>query len=84
MLPITEQHVIMDKIVKTAGQLGGKVIGHCYDGAGWTECSFWKRTGRTDDNRCMLFGGPDGVRKYASEALHICDVIYGVDYTGVV
>ncbi len=71
-----------DKIIKTAGKTAGKIIGHCYDGCGWNECSFWKRTGQPEESRCMLFGGTNGVGKHASEALRICDKIYGVDYTG--
>jgi hypothetical protein len=72
-----------EKIIKTASKsVNGKPRGHCYDGTGWFECSFWHRTGVPEESRCMLFGGREGVKKYASESLRICDKIYGVDYNG--
>lgn len=62
------------KIIKSGG--------HCYDGCGWFECSFWKH-GEGEPSRCMLFGGKDGVRKPASESLNICNKVYGITYTGL-
>jgi len=66
------------KIIKSGG--------HCYDGCGWFECSFWSRTGENDnrEHRCRLFGGVDGVKKSASKALVVCDKIYGTSYEGEV
>ena len=70
-------------IVKTSGpDPDGKFRGHCYDGTGWVECSFWEYDKETGKSRCMLFGGPDGVSKWKSKALRICDEVYGTDYTG--
>jgi hypothetical protein len=56
--------------------------GHCYNGTGWQVCAFWAHSEAGDLNRCMLFGVPAGVDKVASEALVICDKVYGVDYEG--
>jgi hypothetical protein len=58
-----------EKVIKTAG--------HCYDGCGWTECSFWVHG--EDGSCCKLFGGAE---KYASEALIVCNKIYGTNYEG--
>lgn len=78
----------MDKlrIFKSPGPeyVGGPMRGHCYDGTGWYECFFWKHAQNIEEHRCMLFGGPEGVLKYASQALRICDKIYGTKYEGEV
>jgi hypothetical protein len=68
-------------IIKSAGLLytNGPSIGHCYNDADG-ECSFWKHDG--NDSRCMFFGGKDGVKKYTSESLVVCDKIYGLHYSG--
>ncbi|MDX9788902.1 MAG: hypothetical protein RBT11_19150 [Desulfobacterales bacterium] len=72
------------RVIKTPGPeyVGGPMRGHCYDGTGWVECSFWKHGEKAEESRCMLFGAPDGVPKYASEALRICDKLFGVYYDG--
>lgn len=59
-----------------------KSNGHCYDGCGWRECIYWDRTGDPNESRCLLFGCPDGVKKYASESLHVCNTVYGLTYEG--
>lgn len=70
-------------IIKTPGpDEDGVMRGHCYDGPGWNTCHFWKQGGMK--SKCMLFGGVEGVVKEASLALHICDEVYGVKYTGKV
>lgn len=74
------------KIIKTSG--------HCYDGCGWANCSFWS-TGKelvfneakakaeeVPFSRCMLFGGKNGVEKYTSESLQCCNAIYGYHFEG--
>jgi hypothetical protein len=71
----------MPLVVKSPGLLytGGPSIGHCYNDAEG-ECSFWKHDG--EKSYCMLFGGPEGVPKFASESLSICDTVYGLFYAG--
>jgi len=56
-----------------------KLHGHCYDGTGWNECSFWNR--QPDNHRCMLFS-KDGISKNASHSLVLCNRIYGETYEG--
>ena len=54
---------------------------HCYDAMGWNECTWWDYS--ADKNSlCLLFGRGLGVKKDASEALNICNKIYGPDYEG--
>lgn len=69
---------LMEETMKDEYRKIIKSGGHCYNGCGWLECDFWHK----DDtgSYCKLFG--DGVKKYTSEALHICDKIYGRDYEG--
>jgi hypothetical protein len=63
----------MLKIIKSGG--------HCYDGCGWNNCSFWEFTPNApESHKCTLFGG--GVRKLASESLVACNKIYGESYEG--
>ena len=63
---------------------------HCYDGCGWNLCDFWaghgSHMGKNPEgvSRCMLFGGPEGIEKFKSESLHICNKIYGSDREGCV
>lgn len=59
------------KIIKSGG--------HCYDGTGYPECSFWNMK----KSKCMLFG-KNGIHKNASKSLQICNKIYGNEYDGEV
>lgn len=76
----------MKKIVKTPGPGPDlyRLKGHCYDGTGLIECDFWEHNGSTGASRCTLFGGINGVHKLDSEALEVCDRIYGPYYVGPV
>ena len=73
------------KVIKTPGPEypGGPMRGHCYDGTGWRKCEFWAGHGDvSEDNhegqsRCLLFGGAS---KRDSEALRVCDKVYGIQY----
>lgn len=56
------------KVIKTGG--------HCYDGCGWNTCDFWW-IDKNDQSRCALFGN---AVKWKSEALKICDKMYGYHY----
>jgi hypothetical protein len=62
-----------------------KCLGHCYDGTGWFLCDFWAGhlthigANPEGNSRCLLFGGAE---KYASEALLICNKVYGSNYEG--
>jgi hypothetical protein len=68
------------RICKSAGpDEFGRSVGHCYDGAGANECSFWDRD-EAGGSVCRLFG--EGVGKEASRCLVACDKIYGVHYCG--
>jgi len=62
-------------------QEDNKVIksgGHCYDGCGWTSCSFWDYNKKTEESRCTMFNA----KKFQSESLNICNKIYGDFYSG--
>ncbi len=76
-------------IRKTAG---GDGCGHCCDGCGWTLCDFYDTSEMKDKDfqglpldvdvnkaKCILFGG---AYKHSSQALFICDKIYGSNYEG--
>ena len=73
---------IVQKVIKTGG---GDGCGHCYDGMGYNTCHFWGGHGTEfgpnseGESRCLLFGG---AKKDASQALRICDQIYGRHYEG--
>lgn len=54
-----------------------KCWGHCYDGCGWIDCSYWKYT--KNKSSCTLFN----VDKFKSESLNICNNVYGKDYQGL-
>lgn len=56
-----------------------KSCGHCYDGMGYTLCSFYVFDEATKIAQCRLFGR---ALKESSEALLICDKIYGANYEG--
>jgi len=56
-----------------------KCGGHCYDSCGWLVCDFWKVN--DTGSYCTFFGQQD-IKKYASEALRICNKIYTFNYEG--
>jgi hypothetical protein len=72
-------------VIKTSGpeSPNGRLRGHCYDGTGWRECDFWEHNEDGSESVCTLFG-PGGVDKKGSEALRVCDKIYGIEYNGEV
>lgn len=55
-----------------------KTLGHCYDGCGWNCCDFWW-VDKNDVSRCLMFGG---CIKFKSNALNICNKMYGSNYEG--
>lgn len=54
-----------------------KFGGHCYDGCGWVECSFWDRS--SIQGKCLLFGGIEGKGLDHSKSLPECDIIFGLN-----
>lgn len=62
----------MKKILKT--------FGHCADGCGWKFCDFYVTSVNSPTKfYCSLFGMAD---KESSNALNICNKIYGDTYDG--
>jgi hypothetical protein len=50
--------------------------GICSDSSGCVECSYWIQDKK--HSKCKLFTD----FKYKNKALYVCNVIYGLDYTG--
>lgn len=56
-----------------------KSMGHCYDGTGMCDCYFLAND-MSNIVKCNLFN----VKKTDSQALEICNRVYGKDYVGMV
>lgn len=67
-------------IRKSCGDDG---CGHCWEGCGWFKCDFYNTDEMAENGemaaKCDLFGGAS---KWSSQALFICDKIYGKNYQG--
>ena len=50
--------------------------GCCHNTHKWLECAYWQTI--EDKSFCRLFTD----FKYENKALHICNVIYGLDFIG--
>ena len=71
---ICREHLKKSYYITT--QVIAKSNGYCYSSCKSIKCSFWDQ--KDDHSFCRLFSD----YKYENKALHICNIIYNLEFIG--